>query len=52
VENTFFILGADFAMTEGVNLMPNVEVISYDDPDVGPKPDTDVMARLTFQAKF
>jgi hypothetical protein len=52
--NTLFIAGADFAMTDGVNLMPNVEVIKYDDPDVAgpPTPDTDVMARLTFQAKF
>jgi hypothetical protein len=51
-ENTLFIGGVDFQVAEGVSLMPNVEVIVYDDPDVGPKPDTDVMARLTFQGKF
>ncbi len=51
-ENTLFIGGLDFQVTDGVSLMPNVEVIKYDDPDVGPKPDTDVMARLTFQGKF
>jgi hypothetical protein len=52
--NTFFIGGADFVVADGVDIMPNVEVITYDDPDVAgpPKPDTDVMARLTFQAKF
>jgi hypothetical protein len=52
--NTLFIGGADFMVTDGVDLMPNVEVIKYDDPEVAgpPKPDTDVMARLTFQAKF
>jgi hypothetical protein len=52
--NTLFIGGADFVVADGVDLMPNVEIIKYDDPDVAgpPKPDTDVMARLTFQAKF
>jgi hypothetical protein len=52
--NTFFIGGADFMVAEGVDIMPNLEVIVYDDPEVAgpPKPDTDVMARLTFQGKF
>ncbi|HEX6790303.1 MAG TPA: hypothetical protein VF247_03255 [Candidatus Krumholzibacteria bacterium] len=53
VENTFFIAGLDFAVTEGVNFIPNAEITKYDDPD-GPAeaPDTDVMLRLTFQGKF
>jgi hypothetical protein len=52
--NTFFIAGADFMVADGVDIMPNVEITVYDDPKVAgpPKPDTDVMARLTFQAKF
>ncbi len=52
--NTLFIGGMDFAVAEGVNIMPNVEITVYDDPEVAgpPKPDTDVMARLTFQGKF
>lgn len=52
--NTFFIAGADFMVAAGVNIMPNVEITVYDDPEVAgpPKPDTDVMARLTFQGKF
>jgi len=51
--NTLFIGGLDFAVAEGVNLMPNIEVIKYDSPDGGgATPDTDVMARLTFQGKF
>jgi hypothetical protein len=52
--NTFFIAGADFMVADGVDIMPNVEITVYDDPKVAgpPKPDTDVMARLTFQGKF
>jgi hypothetical protein len=51
--NTFFVGGLDFIVAEGVNLIPNVEVIVYDDPEAGgEKPDTDVIARLTFAGKF
>jgi hypothetical protein len=41
-------------VADGVDIMPNVEITVYDDPKVAgpPKPDTDVMARLTFQGKF
>jgi len=51
--NTFFIFGVDFAVADGVNFIPNVEATMYDEPDGGgATPDTDVMARLTFQGKF
>jgi hypothetical protein len=52
-ENTFVIVGVDFAVADGVNLIPNIEATMYDDPD-GPAeaPDSDFMVRLTFQGKF
>ena len=51
--NTFFVGGFDFMVAEGVDLIPNVEVIKYDEPDAGgDAPDTDVVARLTFAGKF
>lgn len=52
--NTFFVGGVDFIVAEGVSLIPNVEVIVYDEPELTglPTPDTDVIARLTFHGKF
>jgi hypothetical protein len=51
--NTFFVGGLDFVVADGVNLMPNLEVVVYDEPEAGGEtPDTDVIARLTFQGKF
>jgi hypothetical protein len=51
--NTFFTGGLDFAVAEGVNLIPNVEAVVYDEPEAGGEtPDADVILRLTFQGKF
>jgi len=51
--NTFFIAGADFKVAEGASLIPNIECTVYDEPDGGgPKPDTDLMVRLTFAGAF
>ena len=51
--NTFFIAGLDVHIAEGASLIPNIECTVYDDPeDGGPKPDTDLMVRLTFAGAF
>ncbi len=53
VPSTFVLFGVDFRVTPNVSLIPNVEVVSYDEPDGGGRaPDTDIMARMTFSAAF
>ncbi len=48
-EFTFFLLGVDVAPHEQVHLMPNVEIVTYDDPGAGiATPDTDVIPRVSF----
>jgi len=52
--NTFFMGGLDYWPTDNVGFSPNVEVVVYDDPEDSslPKPDTDVIPRLTFHFTF
>jgi len=48
-EFTFFLFGVDVTPHEQVHLMPNVEIVTYDDPGSGiPTPDTDVIPRVSF----
>ncbi len=47
---TLYIAGVDFKLSENVHLVPNVELVTYRDPVVGPTPSNDVFIRLTFFA--
>ncbi len=52
VDANFFVAGVDWSPEKNVHVMPNVEVVSYDDPSSGAGPDTDVIGRLTVFYKF
>jgi len=45
---TLYIVGVDFALTENVHIIPNVEFVTYDEPVSGSKPNDDLFLRLTF----
>ena len=52
-KSTFLLGGVDFAHPEAsVHLIPNVEVVMYDENDAGTTPDTDVIGRVTFLWEF
>ncbi len=44
--------GIDIELDAHFHLIPNLEVVFYDDVSGLPKPDTDVVPRVTFSAKF
>ena len=46
------LVGVDFAVRERFSLIPNLEAVFYDTPGGGPDPDTDLIARVTFSARF
>lgn len=48
----FVLVGADFAINGSLNLIPNVELVYYDEPDGTTRPDHDVIPRLTFFWRF
>ena len=47
VASNLLLVGLDFVPAKGVHLMPNAEVVIFDEPNVGEKPETVVMPRLT-----
>ncbi|MFQ5570335.1 MAG: porin [Rhodothermales bacterium] len=51
-EANFVVGGLDYAVTDKIHFMPNVEAIFYGDVEGGEKPTTDVIPRLTFYYKF
>ncbi len=51
-KSTFFVGGLDFSTAKNVHIMPNVEMVKYDENDAGVTPDTDVIARVTTFFKF
>lgn len=51
-EVTLALLGIDIALSDKVNLIPNMEAVFYDAVDAGPEPDTDLIGRLTLFAQF
>ena len=51
-KSTFLLAGVDFVPSEGVHLIPNIEVVVYDENGTGITPDTDVIPRVTFFYKF
>lgn len=50
--STLLIGGIDVEPRENIHLMPNVEVIVYDESPAGERPATDVMPRMTFYYRF
>lgn len=50
--STFFLAGIDYNPVSHFHLIPNVELIQYDEPAVGPTPETDVVPRLTIYYDF
>ncbi len=51
-KSTFLVGGLDFTPIKNVHLMPNVEVVVYEENDNGVKPDSDIIPRFTFYYKF
>ena len=47
-EGGFFLLGVDIAMTDNVHLIPNMEMVSYDDDAL----DSDIFLKTTFSIRF
>jgi hypothetical protein len=50
--STLLIGAIDYDPLPDVRVTPNVEVVMYDKNDSGIKPDTDIMARITFFYQF
>jgi len=48
----FFLTGIDWKVTEEFSLIPNLEVVRYDEREDGSRPATDVMPRVTFFYRF
>ncbi len=48
----FFLAGIDWKVTEEFSLLPNIEVVRYDEREDGTRPATDVIPRVTFFYKF
>lgn len=50
-KSNFIVAGFDFHLADKIQLMPNIEIVFYDEVD-GVRPDTDVIPRLTLYYKF
>lgn len=50
--HTLLIAGLDWSPAKNVNIIPNVEVAVYDDPDIGEGPDPTLLPRVTFGYTF
>ena len=48
----FFLTGIDWKVTEEFRLLPNIEVVRYDEREDGTRPATDVIPRMTFFYRF
>ena len=46
------IIGLDWKVIKDLNIIPNLFLVFYDQPDIGDKPDTDIMPRLTAYFRF
>jgi hypothetical protein len=51
-KSNFVLAGLDVTVIKNVFFQPNVEFVSYDDPDTGEKPNSDVIPRITVFFKF
>ena len=52
VSSSLIIAGLDFSIDKNVNIIPNAEIIVYDESDSGVKPDSDFVPRITMYFKF
>jgi hypothetical protein len=48
----FFLAGIDWKVAEEFSLLPNIEVVRYDEREDGTRPATDVIPRVTFFYNF
>lgn len=48
----FFLTGIDWKVTEEFSLLPNIQVVRYDQREDGTRPATDVIPRVTFFYRF
>jgi len=48
----FFLTGIDWKIAEEFSLLPNIEVVRYDEREDGTRPATDVIPRVTFFYRF
>ncbi len=48
----FFLTGIDWKVSEEFSLIPNLEVVRYDEREDGTRPATDVIPRVTFFYRF
>ena len=46
------IIGLDWKVIKDLNIIPNLFLVFYDQPDAGDKPNTDIMPRLTAFFRF
>ena len=46
------IIGLDWKVIKDLSIIPNLFLVFYDQPDMGDKPDTDIMPRLTAYFRF
>lgn len=51
-ESNLIIVGLDWSPDKNINVIPNVEVVVYSEPDEGEKPDTTVIPRITLFYRF
>ena len=53
VASTFVLVGVELKARENIAFTPNVEMAFYDSPDDGaPKPENDILGRVTFMYKY
>ena len=50
--SNFIVAGLDFLIAKDVHIIPNAEIVLYDENDSGTKPDTDLIPRITAYFRF
>lgn len=48
----YFLTGLDFALIKNVQVIPNTEIVIYEENNVGECPGKDIILRLTLYYKF
>lgn len=51
-ESNLVIAGVDYAVADRFHVIPNLELVTYDDPVEGTGPDSDLLLRTTFSVTF
>jgi hypothetical protein len=47
-----FIAGLDIRVEQEIHILPNIEAVTYAEPDQNTQPRSDLLLRLTLYAKF